>query len=53
MARMSAYGNPAADYVERPLDLNKLRIAHPAATYFVRVSPACRVWLIPSGGNGG
>lgn len=38
MVQMSAYGNPAADYTERPLDLNELCIAHPAATYFVRVS---------------
>ena len=38
MARMSSYGNPAQDYVESRLDLNKLLIAHPSATYFVRVS---------------
>ncbi|HGU5938120.1 TPA: translesion error-prone DNA polymerase V autoproteolytic subunit, partial [Yersinia enterocolitica] len=34
----AGFPSPAADYVERPLDLNELCIAHPAATYFVRVS---------------
>ncbi|MCU6361421.1 S24 family peptidase, partial [Enterobacter quasiroggenkampii] len=29
---------PAQDYVEDSLDLNKLVIKHPSATYFVRVS---------------
>ena len=37
MGRMSSYGNPAQDYVERTLDLNELCIKHPAATFFVRV----------------
>lgn len=35
MGRMSSYGNPADDYIERTLDLNELCIRHPAATYFV------------------
>ena len=30
--------SPAADYVERPIDLNEYLIKNPAATYFVRVS---------------
>ncbi|AKP34909.1 translesion error-prone DNA polymerase V autoproteolytic subunit [Yersinia aleksiciae] len=34
----AGFPSPAADYIERPLDLNELCIAHPAATYFVRVS---------------
>lgn len=38
MGRMSSYGNPAQDYVEESLDLNKLVVKHPSATYFVRVS---------------
>ncbi|WP_222408011.1 S24/S26 family peptidase [Yersinia aleksiciae] len=33
----AGFPSPAADYIERPLDLNELCIAHPAATYFVRV----------------
>lgn len=36
MGRMSSYGNPAQDYIERTLDLNELCIQHPAATFFVR-----------------
>ena len=32
------FPSPADDYVEAPLDLNELVIAHPAATFFVRVS---------------
>lgn len=36
MARMSSYGSPAQDYVERGIDLNELMIAHPSATYFVK-----------------
>ena len=32
------FPSPAQDYVESRLDLNKLLIAHPSATYFVRVS---------------
>nr|WP_229655800.1 translesion error-prone DNA polymerase V autoproteolytic subunit [Pantoea sp. 201603H] len=35
---MSSYGNPAADYVERRLDLNAHLIKHPSATYFIRVA---------------
>lgn len=31
------FPSPAADYVERRLDLNKHLVAHPNATYFVRV----------------
>lgn len=37
MGRMSSYGNPAEDYVEKTIDLNELCIQHPAATFFVRV----------------
>jgi len=32
------FPSPAQDYVEDSLDLNKLLIKHPSATYFVRVS---------------
>lgn len=32
------FPSPAQDYVEDSLDLNKLVIKHPSATYFVRVS---------------
>lgn len=32
------FPSPAQDYVESRLDLNKLLIVHPSATYFVRVS---------------
>ena len=32
------FPSPADDYVEAPLDLNELVIAHPAATFYVRVS---------------
>lgn len=32
------FPSPAQDYVEDALDLNKLVIKHPSATYFVRVS---------------
>lgn len=31
------FPSPAQDYVERQLDLNELLVAHPSATYFVRV----------------
>ncbi|ANI31862.1 DNA polymerase V subunit UmuD [Yersinia entomophaga] len=34
----AGFPSPAADYVDRPIDLNELCIAHPAATYFVRVT---------------
>ena len=32
------FPSPAQDYVEDRIDLNKLAIRHPSATYFVRVS---------------
>ncbi|AMO49302.1 DNA polymerase V [Kosakonia oryzendophytica] len=32
------FPSPAQDYVEQSLDLNKLVVKHPSATYFVRVS---------------
>ncbi|WP_034947284.1 translesion error-prone DNA polymerase V autoproteolytic subunit [Erwinia oleae] len=32
------FPSPAQDYVEERLDLNKLVIKHPSATYFVKVS---------------
>lgn len=32
------FPSPAQDYVEARLDLNKLTIKHPSATYFVKVS---------------
>lgn len=32
------FPSPAADYVERRIDLNELLIAHPSATYFVKAS---------------
>ncbi|WP_230351562.1 translesion error-prone DNA polymerase V autoproteolytic subunit [Lelliottia sp. WAP21] len=32
------FPSPAQDYVEDRLDLNKLVVAHPHATYFVKVS---------------
>ncbi|WP_067701025.1 MULTISPECIES: translesion error-prone DNA polymerase V autoproteolytic subunit [unclassified Erwinia] len=32
------FPSPAQDYVEDRLDLNKLAIKHPSATYFVKVS---------------
>ncbi|MBD9658516.1 MULTISPECIES: translesion error-prone DNA polymerase V autoproteolytic subunit [unclassified Pantoea] len=32
------FPSPAQDYVEDTLDLNKLVVKHPSATYFVRVS---------------
>lgn len=32
------FPSPAQDYVEERIDLNKLIISHPSATYFVRVS---------------
>ena len=33
---VAGFPSPAEQYVERPLDLNELRVARPAATYFVR-----------------
>lgn len=32
----AGFPSPAADYVEKTLDLNELCVKHPAATYFVR-----------------
>jgi len=34
----AGFPSPADDYVEKSLDLNEHLIAHPAATFFVRVS---------------
>lgn len=31
------FPSPAQDYIERQIDLNELLVAHPSATYFVRV----------------
>jgi SOS-response transcriptional repressor LexA len=33
----AGFPSPAQDYVEKTLDLNEHLIAHPSATYFVRV----------------
>lgn len=33
---VAGFPSPAEPYVERPLDLNELLVARPAATYFVR-----------------
>jgi len=33
----AGFPSPADDYIENALDLNELLIAHPAATFFVRV----------------
>ena len=33
---VAGFPSPAEQYVERPLDLNELLVARPAATYFVR-----------------
>lgn len=38
MSRISSYGNTAADYAKKNIDLNELLISHPAGTYFLRVS---------------
>ena len=35
---MAGFPSPAEQYVERPLDLNELLVARPAATYFVRAA---------------
>lgn len=32
------FPSPAQDYVEQRIDLNKLLVPHPSATYFIRVS---------------
>jgi DNA polymerase V len=34
----AGFPSPAENYLDRPLDLNELMIAHPTATFFVRVS---------------
>lgn len=34
----AGFPSPADDYIETPLDLNKLMIKHPIATFFVRVA---------------
>ena len=38
VAVMAGFPSPAEQYVERPLDLNELLVARPAATYFVRAA---------------
>ena len=38
MARMSAFGNPAQDYIHARIDLNEYCISHPSATYFLIAS---------------
>ncbi|MBP5786389.1 MAG: translesion error-prone DNA polymerase V autoproteolytic subunit [Kiritimatiellae bacterium] len=35
---MAGFPSPAEQYVEKPLDLNELLVARPAATYFVRAA---------------
>ncbi len=32
----SGFPSPAADYLEKPLDLHRLLVRHPAATFFMR-----------------
>jgi len=32
------FPSPAADYIEKRIDLNDLLVQHPAATYFIKVS---------------
>ena len=32
------FPSPAADYVERRIDLNELLVAHPSSTYFVKAA---------------
>jgi len=34
----AGFPTPAEDYIDKTLDLNELLIAHPAATFFVRVA---------------
>ncbi|HET98231.1 MAG TPA: translesion error-prone DNA polymerase V autoproteolytic subunit [Desulfurivibrio alkaliphilus] len=34
----AGFPSPAEDYIEGRLDLNELMVAHPAATFFVRVA---------------
>lgn len=33
----TGFPSPAADYLEKKLDLNELLVTHPAATFFMRV----------------
>jgi DNA polymerase V len=33
----TGFPSPAADYIEKKLDLNELLVKHPAATFFMRV----------------
>lgn len=37
-AVVAGFPSPAEQYIERPLDLNELLVARPAATYFVRAA---------------
>jgi len=39
-AAATGFPSPADDYVDRPIDLNKVLVAHPAATFFLRVEGA-------------
>ncbi|CAI3933426.1 MULTISPECIES: LexA family protein [Commensalibacter] len=34
----AGFPSPASDYLEKPLDLTEHLVAHPAATYYIRVS---------------
>lgn len=34
----AGFSSPAEDYIDSPLDLNAYLIAHPVATFYVRVS---------------
>ena len=35
---MAGFPSPAEQYVEQALDLNELRVKHPAGTFFVRAA---------------
>lgn len=37
-AKTTGFASPAADYLDRSLDLHQLLVPHPAGTFFVRVS---------------
>ncbi|MEQ1717226.1 MAG: translesion error-prone DNA polymerase V autoproteolytic subunit, partial [Hyphomicrobium sp.] len=41
----AGFPSPAEDYLDRPLDFNELLIAHPAATFAVRVSGESMIGL--------
>ena len=44
VSRISAgFPSPAADYIDKKLDLNQYLIKHPAATFFVRVEGSSMV----------